>query len=128
MIPTIPSKQLLCVRAITTIVFDKIVDETTETNMLSVPEIITLTSPVNTLYLCIIAYYIHSYYISQLEDSKSQWKYTQGNITRTTNYRIPKRYKMDRLNKYVLTETGYHFIKTCLVILFLLIREPKAVV
>jgi ABC-type glucose/galactose transport system permease subunit len=127
MIPQIPSKQLLSIRAITTIVFEKIVDETAEINMVSISEIVPFSSPVNTLYTILLVYYIHSYYRRFSEDTPTQ-RIAQGNSTRASGNRITKREKMTELNKYILSDTGYNFIKACLLVLFFIIRDPKPAV
>lgn len=127
MIPPIPSKQLLSIRAITTIVFEKIVDETAEINMVSISEIVPFSSPVNTLYTILLVYYIHSYYRRSIEDTPPQ-RIAPRNIPRTSGNRITKREKMTELNKYILSDTGYNFIKACLLVLFFIIRDPKPAV
>lgn len=66
MIPPIPTKQLLSIRSITTIVFDKIAEETAEINALTLPEIVPFSTPANTLYMIILAYYIFSVYHTHL--------------------------------------------------------------
>jgi hypothetical protein len=113
MIPPIPSKQLLSIRSITTIVFDKIAEETAEINMMSISEIIPFSTPANTTYMIILAYYLFSVYR----------KYSV-----ISPVREEKREKNEQLDKYLLTDMGYRSVKIWLTLLFWLIRDPRPVV
>jgi hypothetical protein len=118
MIPPITTKQWLCIRSVTTVVFNEIAKETAESNLLTITQIVPSATPENMVYAIIIMYYVHSFYLIHYEKIYGE-KYRQ---------RERKRSKLEQLEKYVLTEPVYDFIKATMVVLFLLIREPKPAV
>jgi hypothetical protein len=126
MLPQLPSKQLLHIRAISTMVFDKIVSETVDSNLVMATQIQMVSMPTaeHTLIMIICMYSAYMYYKTALDESRVN-KYTKKYSRRRSNAKQAKR---EKLNKYVLTESGYNLIKMCLFILFLLIKDPKAVV
>jgi len=127
MLPPVPSKQVLYLRTISTMIFDKIAAETMDTSILTFSQLQFMTTPnaEDTLFMVICVYSAYMYYKTSLDETP---------ITLDNNSRKPrrpilaKRNKREKLNKYVLTETGYHMIKICLFVLFLLIKDPKSVV
>ena len=114
MLPPISSKQLVSIRAISTIVFDKIASETVDTNILSLSQFVAIT-PDDTVFICVVAYSAYMYYINT------------ATIYKGTN-RLNKSEKIKQLSKYVLSDTTYNFIKVFILALFLLIKDPKSVV
>ena len=130
MLPPIPSKQILYFRSISTMVFDKIAAETMDTSILTVSQMQLFTMPnaEDTLFMVICVYSVYVYYKTTLDESKERDRIYDNNKRKPRRPILAKRDKREQLNKYVLTEPGYHIIKICLFVLFLLIKDPKAVV
>jgi hypothetical protein len=114
MLPPVSSKQLLCIRAISTMVFDKIASETVETNILSLSQVVAIT-PDNTIFIGIVVYSAYIYYSNTTPVYKGTGRLNKGE-------------KLKQLSKYVLSDTTYDFIKVIILTLFLLIKDPKSVV
>ncbi len=130
MLPPVPSKQLLYFRAISTMVVDKIAAETMDSNIITVSQLHWFAVPnaEDSLFMVICIYSAYVYYKTTLDDSAIKHIQTEDSKRNPRRTFLDKRTKLDKLNKYVLSEPGYHFIKICLFVLFLLIKDPKAVV
>jgi hypothetical protein len=100
MLPPISIKNILCVRAVSSIVMDRIVYETIEPT--TITTIVNNTSPTDILYVISTAYFIRMYIQNQ----------------------SPKHIKQTRLNQQVLSDDVYRCINISLFILFLLIKYP----
>jgi hypothetical protein len=124
MLPPIPSKQILYLRAISSMVFDKIAAETIDSNIITVSQLQLFAMPnaEDTLFMVICVYSAYVYYKTTLDDARER------NRTYYNTKRKTRRTKREQLTKYVMTEPGYHIIKICLFVLFLLIKDPKSVV
>lgn len=127
MLPPVPSKKILYFRAISTMVFDKIAEETMDSNILTVSQMQLFAMPnaEDTLFMVICIYSAYVYYKTTLDESRERPTETKRKPRRLI---ITKRTKREQLNKYVLTEPGYQLVKICLFVLFLLIKDPKPVV
>ena len=126
MLPPLPSKQLLHIRAISTMVFDKLASETFDSSLITATQIqmMSMPSAEDTLVMIICMYSAYMYYKTTIDETPKNVptkKYSRRRIN-------AKRTKSEKLNKYVLTESGYNFIKICLFVLFFLIKDPKVVV
>ena len=108
-------------------VFDKIAAETIDSNIITVSQLQLFAMPnaEDTLFMVICVYSAYVYYKTTLDDARERNR-TYDNTKRKT--RRAKRVKREQLTKYVMSEPGYHIIKICLFVLFLLIKDPKSVV
>lgn len=130
MLPPVSSKQLLYFRAISTMVVDKIAAETMDSNIITVSQLhwVVVPNAEDSLFMVICIYSAYLYYKTTLADFAIKPIQTEDSKRNPRRTFLDKRAKLDKLNKYVLSEPGYHFIKICLFVLFLLIKDPKAVV
>lgn len=99
-ISQIPIKNVLCARAIGSMVMDKVVYETLDSSTMS--SIFTSPSPSDVIYIGLTCYFI-KLYISE---------YT------------PIRAKETKLHQYVLTPRVYRSLNISLFILFWIIKNP----
>ena len=132
MLPPVPSKHLLCIRAVSTMVFDKVATETVDSNLLTISQIqlVAIPNPDDTLFMIMFVYSAYVYYKNTIDESRVVNTTTSAVVPlpKTTIRRISKRTKLDKFNKFVLSDTGYHLIKIGLLILCLLIKDPMAAV
>jgi hypothetical protein len=130
MLPHIPSKQVLYLRAISSMVFDKIAAETIDSNIITVSQLQLFAMPnaEDTLFMVICVYSVYVYYKTTLDEVRERHRTYDNTKRKTRRPILAKRTKREQLTKYVLSEPGYHIIKICLFVLFLLIKDPKSVV
>lgn len=134
MLPPLPSKQLLCIRAISTMVFDKIATETVDSNLLTISQIqfVAMPNPDDTLFIIWLVYSTYIYYKITIDETKvtEPTPFLINSSLSSKRHRriVSKRTKLNQFNKFVLTDSGYHIIKMCLLIMCILIKDPKAVV
>ena len=100
MLPPISIKNILCVRAVSSIVMDRIVYEAIDPS--TITNIVTYTNPSDILYVVSSVYFIQMY----------------------LQHQYPKRIKNTRLHQQVLSDHVYRCINISLVVLFLLIKNP----
>lgn len=98
--PTISVKNILCIRAVCSVVMDKVVYEVADTTAMNT--LFSYTNPTDILYILFAVYFIQMY------------------ITEQT----PQRAKETELRQLVLSENVYRAINSILFVLFLLIKNP----
>jgi hypothetical protein len=100
MLPPISIKNILCVRAVSSIVMDRIVYEAVDPS--TITNIVSYTNPTDILYIISAVSFIQIYLQQQ----------------------SPKHIKQTRLNQQVLSDDVYRCINISLFVLFLLIKNP----
>ena len=100
MIPPISIKNVLCVRAVSSIVMDRIVYEAIEPS--TITNILSYTNPTDILYVVSSVYFIQMY----------------------VQHQSPKHIKNTRLHQQVLSDNVYRLVNMSLFVLFLLIKNP----
>jgi hypothetical protein len=113
MLPPVTSKQLLCLRAVSSMVFDKIASEVVDTNIVALSQVSSISTE-ESIYVAVFIYWIYVYSQTKVGVSKQQSD--------------EKSEKLKRLSKYVLSDNVYEFVKVFILALFLLIKDPKVAV
>ena len=100
-------------RAVSSMVFDKIASEVVDTNIVALSQVSSISTE-ESIYVAVFIYWIYVYSQTKVGVSKQQSE--------------EKSEKLKRLSKYVLSDNVYEFVKVFILALFLLIKDPKVAV